>query len=251
MDGAATFAYEVVTLLLVVVIVEYFERYHPAHPANRRHQIKINLMALCIVIVGAKISDHFVQLLIVKFNVESWFSPLEALRQLSPVPKVIVGLVMVDFALYWVHRAMHASNLLWRAHRFHHTPTTMFWLAGSRTSFFHLLCFAFPEVIIPFPLLKMGVAETGVFFSVLVIVNIWVHMNVNINLGRLSWFFITPAYHRVHHSANQLSYRNLGFGHTLWDRMFGTFQDPREMKKDYKLGLADENDIKLRTFIGV
>jgi sterol desaturase/sphingolipid hydroxylase (fatty acid hydroxylase superfamily) len=42
-----------------------------------------------------------------------------------------------DFWAYRVHRLLHLAPL-WRMHQWHHSPTTMYWLAGYRTSFTQL-----------------------------------------------------------------------------------------------------------------
>jgi sterol desaturase/sphingolipid hydroxylase (fatty acid hydroxylase superfamily) len=53
-------------------------------------------------------------------------------------------------------------------------------------------------------------------------------------IGRLPFvdaFFNTPANHRMHHDA-QLSARGVNFGGILviWDRMFGTYAPPRDVR---------------------
>ena len=251
LEDFTIFIYEFVTFIVAIVLVEFSERKWPADAIDRKDHFSLNFLALTVVMVGSKISDYFVHSFLNYMTFSSFFYPIQVLRGLSSVPKIICGLLIVDFLLYWVHRAMHVSPLLWKTHRFHHTPKKLFWLSGSRTSFLHLFLFAIPEVVVPFGILKMNAEEAAIGFSIAVVVNLWVHTNLKINLGPLGWFFITPDYHRIHHASNHLSDTNLGFIHTLWDRLFGTYVDPKTVETPFQLGINDGRAITLRTILGV
>ena len=88
-------------------------------------------------------------------------------------------------------------------------------------------------------------------FSLGVVVNIWIHANIWVNLGPLQEIFITPNYHRVHHGARGLSNKNLGFILTIWDRMFGTYVSPRSVGKDFALGFIPTRERLLRMLVGL
>ena len=52
---------------------------------------------------------------------------------------------------------------------------------------------------------------------------------------------MTPRFHFVHHSARQhVANSNYGFIFSLWDRMFGTFNDPANVASNDPLGLGYE-----------
>ena len=72
-----------------------------------------------------------------------------------------------------------------------------------------------------------------------VLIQFWEHTNVKVNIGPLRYVFITPDYHRVHHSANELSRTNFGGTFSIWDRAFGTYTDPRTVPEDTPLGLGE------------
>jgi sterol desaturase/sphingolipid hydroxylase (fatty acid hydroxylase superfamily) len=84
-----------------------------------------------------------------------------------------------------------------------------------------------------------------------IIVNIWIHTNLDVDLGRFEWLLITPNYHRVHHGARGLSNMNLGFVLTIWDRMFGTYVDPRALETDFALGVISTRKGLLRMIAGL
>jgi sterol desaturase/sphingolipid hydroxylase (fatty acid hydroxylase superfamily) len=47
--------------------------------------------------------------------------------------RIALYLVLADLGAYWMHRLLHTRHL-WRAHKWHHSPTYMYWLAGVRAS---------------------------------------------------------------------------------------------------------------------
>jgi sterol desaturase/sphingolipid hydroxylase (fatty acid hydroxylase superfamily) len=148
--------------------------------------------------------------------------------QLSAPLLVRIGLYLIatDFAYYWVHRLMHMPRL-WRVHKWHHSPTYMYWLAGCRATFQQQFLVGVPYVLMT-PILYPA---PWWIFTALVIFDYflvdWMHLNVLWGSKFLEWIFVTPRYHHIHHSSNSDHYNsNLGDIFTLWDRLFGTYFDP-------------------------
>ena len=112
-------------------------------------------------------------------------------------------------------------------------------MAGSRTSFFHLLLFALPQVFIGYYLLRLTIGEATVVLCISTVVNLWLHINVWVNIGPLDWLLITPNHHRLHHGAKGLMRSNLAFVFTVWDRMFGTYANPRTIGKNIDVFQVD------------
>ncbi len=239
--------YESITLLLIVLLVDYLERSRPGFAVDRKQNLSLNIMAfLVVVVVGETWKILLLQGVDLLLGTELAFPTL---RGLTSIVKIFLGVVLADFCLYWVHRAMHRPTL-WPTHLFHHSIEQLWWLSGSRTSATHLLLFAVPQVLIGYYLLAFTPAEAGVGFSIGVVVNIWIHTNLWVNLGPVEWLIITPNFHRVHHGARGLSNRNFGFVFTLWDRIFGTYVDPRQQGKDFPLGYAATRGRLLRMLAG-
>ncbi len=174
---------------------------------------------------------------------------LDGLQRLPGSWKVLLGIITTDFCLYWVHRAMHRPTL-WRTHTFHHSIEQLWWLAGSRTSATHLFLFAAPQMMIGYYFFGFSPSEAGIAFSFGVFVNVWIHTNLRVDIGRLDRIFITPNYHRIHHGARGLSNKNLGFVFTIWDRMFGTYVDPRSIEKEFALGAFPTKGRLFRMMVG-
>jgi len=143
------------------------------------------------------------------------------------LPLRVVGFfLLADCGSYWMHRLMHTRHV-WRVHRWHHSPTQLYWLAGVRATIPQQILFNLPGVV-ALPLL-VG-APMWLFMALLVeqvAQNHWMHMNVSWRSHWLEYVFVTPRYHHIHHSSDaKLHDGNYGAVFTIWDRLFGTYVDP-------------------------
>ncbi len=241
--------YQAITFVGIVLFFDFLERRTPGYEVERRRGLALNVLALLIVIVGGEGWKVLVQ---GGFNII--ISPRLIhlagvyVYMLPGTVRILLGIILADLSLYWVHRAMHRTKL-WRTHIFHHSIEEIWWLAGARTSFTHLLLFAIPQTFIAYYLLELSSWEAGVAFSVGVVVNIWIHTNIRVKLGPVEGILITPNFHRIHHGTKGFSGKNLGFVLTLWDRIFGTYVDPRGLEK-IDVGFVPTRKRLLRTIIG-
>ena len=236
----ATTVPKLVTLLVSVLIFEAWERQRPSRPIDRRRHLGLNVLAFSIVVVAGAAWQRALAAGFEAIGLHDLLARLEPVRALPGPIKILLGVVLADFCLYWVHRWMHGPAFLWRAHKFHHSTEDLYWLSGARTSLFHLLLFAVPQILIARYVLDLSAVQTAVGFSLGVFVNLWVHSNVTAHLGPLEWLIVTPDVHRSHHGRDINPSKNLGFMFTIWDRIFGTYLDPRTLPADYPLGLNEE-----------
>jgi sterol desaturase/sphingolipid hydroxylase (fatty acid hydroxylase superfamily) len=239
--------YQAITLIGFVLVFDLMERKRPGHPVDRRKELGLNILAIIVVIVAGEVWQWLILSVFKTADLIGKSSPLEGI---PAAVKIFLGLMFADFSLYWVHRGMHWNGRLWRTHVFHHSIEHLWWLSGSRTSLTHLFLFAFPQVLIAYVILGLSPAEAGIAFSIGVFVNIWIHTNIWVDLGPLTWLLITPNYHRIHHGSRGLLRTNLGFIFTVWDRMFGTYTDPRSQEKDFPLGFIPTRNRLFRMIIG-
>lgn len=147
--------------------------------------------------------------------------------------------VVGDFGAYWVHRFLHLGPV-WRVHKWHHSPTHMYWLAGYRASLPQQVLFNLPWVA---AFSVFGHAPWWMYVTILsshMLLNDWMHMNVTWRSNWLEWVFVTPRYHHVHHSENS-AHANANFGVTfsIWDRLFGTYVDPERIKAPMTFGIGE------------
>jgi sterol desaturase/sphingolipid hydroxylase (fatty acid hydroxylase superfamily) len=247
MEGRAQL-YQAITLILIVLFVDFLERSRPGQAVNRRNRLTLNVLALLITATAGELWKEALHGGLNVLDLDRIFAPA-AIRRLPGAARILLGLILADFSLYWVHRYMHRPTL-WPTHKFHHSIDELWWLAGSRTSLTHLFLFAVPQVFLAYYIFGLSPVQAGIAFSVGVVVNVWIHANLWVGLGPIEWLIITPNYHRVHHGSKGLSSRNLGFILTVWDRMFGTYIDPQKMGKDFALGFVSTRHL-FRMIIGL
>lgn len=173
--------FQTITFIIVVLTVDRSEHLRPAFPVDRRRELPLNLLAMAsVILLGEKaktIAHRFFQ----SIHLESFVS-IPFLRSLPGSVKIILAIVLTDFSLSWVHRAMH-GKLLWPTHRFHHSIGEIWWLSGARTSFTHLCLFAAPQIFIAYYLLDLSTSQIGMALSFAVGIKIWLHANIRVNLG--------------------------------------------------------------------
>lgn len=138
----------------------------------------------------------------------------------------IVSFLVLDFAIWAQHMAMHHVPFLWRLHRVHHGDTTMDVSTALRFHPFEILAsLAFKVVMVV--ALGAPVAAVLIFEMILGAGALFTHANIALPkwLERpLRWLFVTPALHLIHHSPNPVETNsNFGFSFNIWDRLFGTY----------------------------
>lgn len=138
----------------------------------------------------------------------------------------LVAALCADMAQYWVHRLYH-SKYMWKMHAVHHSAPVMDWLAGSRL---HLVEVLLTRVAVLAPLFLAGFAKPAIeAYVVLVGVQaVFVHSNVGIRFGWLSYLLVTPRFHHWHHSDDRAAAdTNFAVHFPVLDLLFGTFHLPR------------------------
>ncbi len=154
---------------------------------------------------------------------------------------IVVGVLLLDLAIYAQHYFFHKIDFFWRFHRMHHTDLDFDVTTGVR---FHPI-----EIVISM-VIKFGVvliigppAIAVVLFEILLnATSMFNHGNIQIPraIDRvLRTTLVTPDMHRVHHSIIRTETdSNFGFNLSWWDRIFGTYQaQPKAGHLDMTIGL--------------
>jgi sterol desaturase/sphingolipid hydroxylase (fatty acid hydroxylase superfamily) len=145
-----------------------------------------------------------------------------------PTPALAVAnILLLDLAIYWQHRAFHRWHWGWALHRLHHADTMFDVTTGVR---FHpgeaLLSLFYKSAIVI--LLGVPPAIVLAFELYLTLFSLIEHANIRLPVrweGNLRRFWVTPAMHRIHHSAHGGDHNhNYGFALALWDHLFGSYQ---------------------------
>jgi sterol desaturase/sphingolipid hydroxylase (fatty acid hydroxylase superfamily) len=230
---------ETASFFLLVLVFEIWERLAPACQVNRLADLKLDLLSFALAVAVNRISTRAVNSMAGAISPAFVVDWIHFLQALPGMVKIILAIVVVDFLIYWLHRAQHRFDLMWRTHAWHHSIEHMYWFAGFRTSFLHSFIYNIPQAMVPMLLFNLSPLQAGIGYSIALFIQFWEHTNVKVNLGPLKWVFITPQYHRVHHSATRHCDMNLGTTFSLWDRMFGTYVDPDTLPDSFPLGLGE------------
>jgi sterol desaturase/sphingolipid hydroxylase (fatty acid hydroxylase superfamily) len=245
--------YEIGAFFALVLVFEACERLWPARSFNRTADLKLDVLSFGCALLFNRLATGSLDSLAGSIAPLSLLHSTQALQELPTAVKLVIAIVIVDFVIYWIHRAQHRTALLWRTHAWHHSVEQLYWFSGFRTSFLHSFLYNIPQVLVPVLILRMSPAEAGIGYAFALLFQFWMHSNLNIKFRPLEWLIVTPDYHRIHHSATDWRGSNLGAILRIWDRMFGTYVDPAGITGAYPLGLVPRTEQKAipRMLIGV
>ena len=165
------------------------------------------------------------------------FGPIS--RQ-PPVLIVIELVVLMDFITYWAHRSFHTFPILWRFHSLHHSAKYVRWSTTGRVhplnELANYLLTVLPLALIGFPVNAVMAATPLVIAFAL-----FAHTQVNVSFGPLSSLFVSPRFHRWHHThSHEGGNKNFANVFSLWDRLFGTYYLPSDrMPERFGLDVDD------------
>lgn len=238
-----------VRLLVFVGVLVLMATLEALMPKRRREQTRVrrwtnNLLLVVTNSVALRIIGPVSAVVAADYALDNNWGLLSA----SPIPlplwaEVVVGVVLLDFAIYVQHVASHKIPLLWRMHRVHHADRDIDVTTGIR---FHpleaVLSMAYKCVII----LLLGPITLAViaFEIVLNASAMFNHANMRLpqSLDRvLRWVIVTPDSHRVHHSTiHTETDSNYGFFLSVWDRLCSTYTaQPSQGHEGMTIGLSE------------
>ncbi len=149
--------------------------------------------------------------------------------------QAVIGVMLLDLiGAYTVHWVEHKIKFMWRFHLVHHSDTTVDVTTGLRhhpgEAVFRMLFTVMGVLIVGAPI--------WIVFLYQSISALFTHFNhANIQMPKkvdraLSWVFVTPYMHKVHHHYTQpLTDTNYGNIFAIWDRVFGTFAEVENTKE--------------------
>ena len=156
------------------------------------------------------------------------------------LPKWLVMFTAVficDFFSYWRHRLDHMP-LLWPAHAVHHSDTHVTWITSARWHPINLLTV---RGLVGSAMLLVGFPVYALVFNSMLrgLYGYFIHMDLPWTYGKWGQYFVSPAMHRWHHSADEVAYdSNFATVFGLWDWAFGTHYVPGPC--DSPLGVTDD-----------
>ena len=164
-----------------------------------------------------------------------------SLFELPFLLKIVLGVLILDLAIYLQHVMFHSAPLLWRLHMVHHSDMDIDVTTGVR---FHPI-----EILLSMGIKMVVVVLIGAPALAVLIFEIILNGTSMFNHGNVHYlqsvdsiirlFVVTPEMHRVHHSTIRWETNsNLGFNFPWWDRLFGTYRDqPAKGHLEMTIGL--------------
>lgn len=143
-----------------------------------------------------------------------------------PIINLLLSVLILDFAIYWQHRASHSLAFLWRIHQVHHSDPQIDLTTAVR---FHpveiLLSLIYKGAIIF--IFSIPFEAVLLFDTLLNSSALFNHANGYLP-KKLDYIirvlFVTPDMHRIHHSQNtKEANSNYSFFLSIWDRLFNSY----------------------------
>lgn len=227
-------------VVVVFVVVVPFERLFP------RHRQPLRRAGLAVDLAYA-LTSTALQLVGLAFGVVLgigsllWVPGLLLRPLVAAVPaplRMVVGVVLFDFLVYWVHRFAHEVPFMWRFHKVHHSSAQLDWVTAFRG---HPMDGVFLAPLFVF-LLAAGFdgRATGALLVAQVLIGLFLHANVRWRWRPLHRVVITPELHHWHHSDHPEAYSsNYTTFLPLWDIVFGTYFMPDDGRRPSVYGVSE------------
>ncbi len=148
-------------------------------------------------------------------------------------------LLLSDLCFYFAHRMCHAVPILWQFHAVHHSSEHLDWLATYRV---HPVDQVLNSTVIALPVIVLGFSPIPILIYAIVyrIHSIFLHSNINIDLGPLGLILTSPRFHHWHHADQVEAYdQNFGGQLTIFDRLLGTHHKAGEGTLPTRYGIGD------------
>ena len=242
-DATEIFMIGAAEVVVLAVALGALEKWRPVEVWADRRAVRVDVAYTLLVRLGVLPLAIFFLLLPVVDGLDGWLRMHDIIPPKledafpalfdHPVASFLAYLVVIDFVLYWVHRAQHAFGWWWALHALHHSQREMTFWTDDRN---HLLDMVITDLVLAVAALLVGVAP-GQFVAIVAVtraVESLSHANVRLAFGRVGErLLVSPRFHRVHHA--------IGLGHEgarqgcnfavlfpVWDHLFGTASPVRE-----------------------
>ena len=204
----------VLGFVLAVCVIEH------VRPAQRRPVLaRGHLLDVCYLLVYALFVVPLIVLLGSGFaGLLARLEPWLVLPRLPDVPGwcfIALAVLGIDAVDWLTHLANHRITSLWRLHAVHHSQEELSILTTYRAH--PLVHVSFLLSAVPILAVESNTATPAVVLTVYACLGALPHANVRWTYGWAGRILISPAYHRIHHSATGRLDINLGTVLAIWD----------------------------------
>jgi sterol desaturase/sphingolipid hydroxylase (fatty acid hydroxylase superfamily) len=156
----------------------------------------------------------------------------------SGAPGLALDLVLLDFLIYWWHRANHVVPLLWRFHSVHHFDRFLDTTSAVRFHPGEVVLSALARAVV-IVVLAVPLASVLIFEALVLMAAMFHHSNLRLPATlehALSLLVVTPSIHWVHHHRVRADTdSNYCTILSLWDRLFAS-RSPHARTPDMAIG---------------
>lgn len=213
------------SLLISIAFCLLLEAFKPVHPKNRLingNLIQDYLFPVFEAILLTNLIAHLLAGLKIFYDTYVPFLNTGLLDNQPFIIQVIGAFLIADFMVFFSHYIHHKVPWLWHFHTIHHSQKNLNAFTAHRLHPFS----AFSKfLIMSIPIGFIG-GTYPAWYAFGVINGFWayfIHSNIKTNLGVFRYVFVSPQYHRMHHSMVP-EHHDSNFGERLviWDMLFGT-----------------------------
>lgn len=229
------------------------ERYKPSRASHgfftRRWQS--NLFVFLVGILLVKLMGPLIALNAAFWSTDQGYGLLNVVA-LPLAIELFIVLLALDAAIYFQHLLSHRIPLFWRFHRVHHADHEIDVSTALR---FHPIEIGFSMLYKCAVVVLLGANWWAVLtFEILLNASaMFNHANISLS-QRIDRFLrsviVTPDMHLVHHSRDKAEQNfNFGFFLSLWDRIFNTYKERRQLESTDNIGLSSASRESAQSFL--
>lgn len=155
--------------------------------------------------------------------------------------EVALAFLVLDVAMYGLHRALHEVRWAWPLHRVHHSDVEFDVTTALR---FHPAELLLSQLFRLGLVMLLGASLVAVLAYELALAAFLLIAHANFRMAPLPerllrWLLVTPDMHRTHHSVHaDETDSNYGFVLSVWDRIFRSYtRAARDAPREMRIGL--------------
>ncbi len=151
--------------------------------------------------------------------------------------QIFLAVVIIDFVGYWRHRLMH-TRYLWPFHTIHHSSRQVDWLSTERFHPVNHIISATINLLVLTALFQSAAVGAAAMLMRRGY-GLYVHANLPVSYGMLDRVFVSPLFHRWHHSDSALvEKKNYATFFSCFDLLFGTYYLPKDKRETASFGFS-------------
>src|SRR5204863_767842 len=99
--------YEIVAFFGLVAIFEICERLWPAREVDRWRDLRLDVLSFAFALAVNRACTHLIRTWVWDVTPAFLAKPMQMLQGLSSPARIIIAIFVIDFIIYWIHRAQH------------------------------------------------------------------------------------------------------------------------------------------------